>query len=777
MARRLLPLIFFLLSVLSSSAQWCEVKLSDRYTATAVVYRGSNYSSKFILLGNDNGDFGQPMITLFDMYGNPVENYGDMGTAKPDMEVGKGRLLQGAQVANDNTVFMGIRKTNDSSQPFLLMLDMNGKPVQDFGNNGKVFLPFACSPYQKIVMRITNDRILVCGADSKTIAGKNNTPFLFFACYDMNGKPVQNFGMNGYAEWYDLNGPFGFLDMGDCLLNPDGSVVCAAATRLRSNEGVLVLLQLDATGKIKPSAGKDYQLYWKESEVFKVERVLSWTNNRFVVFRHRFEPSGTYTLFDICAFQQDGTIDPSFGENGLKRISTKYGNKAVSQDLLVRSDGRLRLLFAARNKDNENNVFVQSLGLTEAGNRDYDYTPGGVAKLNLNFDGNKNAVRFVDNMYFTYMQTDKSGASGGFLKSDIGDRVEAASNDYAMFEARYEGAQTVAVQATAAKSNAPVAAEPPRDASKDNLVIEETFSNLEKCLNDWGNDMKKRMELVSQIGNCGGDADCLGSGLRRLKSHLSGMQSNINNYFYNHFKSFKPSWNSCSELGNQLLSFSSKLGNAETHYEMAAGTAGNTIQYISNRSEYAKMVQILFMQYDKADVSFQEAFEEIAKAYDTYKKKTCSNLKPSASLLSGNTIRESLNNWQEALGSKINEMAKKEQEEDAARQKAAETKKAQPGVCASCKGSGYEPEYKSCWFCGGDGVTTEIVTGEKTIGTKRVYKGTNSTGTEEKYELRDVKSMDIKGKKEITCSQCKGAGKIKTGKKITCHVCNGSGKS
>lgn len=458
-------------------------------------------------------------------------------------------------------------------------------------------------------------------------------------------------------------------------------------------------------------------------------------------------------------------------------MSTKYGNKAVSQDLLIKSDGRFRILFAARNKDDEGKVFVQSLGLTDAGKRDYNYTPGGVAKLNLNFDGNKNAVRFVDNMYFTYMETDKTGLSGGFLKSDIGDGVEAASNDYAMFEASYEGPQVVVAAATASNNNAAVAAAPPRDASKDNLVIEETFSNLEKCLNDWGNDMKKRMDLVSQLGNCNGDVNCLSSGLRQLKSHLTGMQNNINNYFYNNFKTFKPAWNSCTELGNKLLSFSSKLGTAESHYEMAAGTAGNTIQYISNKGEYAKMVQILFMEYDKADVSFQEAFDEISNVYDMYKRKTCSNLKPSASLLSGNTIRESLAGWQEALGSKMNAMAKKEQEEEAAKRVTAETKKTEPGVCGFCKGSGYEPEYKSCWFCGGDGVTTEIVTGEKTIGSKKVYKGTNTTGTEEKYEIKDVKSMDIKGKREVTCTQCKGSGKIKTGKKITCHVCQGSGKS
>lgn len=768
-------LLFTLLISLSAMAQWGKLKGQERYNASAMIYRGSDFGDKFMMLGNDKGDFGQPMITLFDPYSKPVDYYGDSGTARPDIDGASARLLQGEQISNDYTLIMGIRKTSDSAHPFLLMLDRKGKLVKEFGNNGKVYLPFACGPYQKIVMHTNENRIVLSGVFDKTIEGQKYIPFVFFACYDMNGKPVASFGNNGYAEWHDMK-TFSILDMGDFLLNSDGSLSLACATRLPSNDGAMVLLQLDNNGKIKPVAGKDYQIYWKEQEVFKVARVLNWTNNRFVVFRHRYEPSGNYTLFDICAFQQDGNIDFSFADNGLKRMSSKYGNKAISQDLLVKSDGRFRILFAAKNNQS-NDVFVQSLGLTDNGNRDYNYTPGGVCKLNLSFSGEKSGVRFIDKMNLVYWETAPNGTGGTYVMTDIGERVEAASNDYAMFEAKYEGSQPLPAALVAAKTPAPVVADPPRDASKDNMVIEETFSKLEKCLNDWGNDMKKRMDIVTQIGNCNGDASCLSTLFKRLKNHLAGMQANININYFNDIKSIKPSWASCAELNSLYYSFTPALGSAESHYEMAAGTAGNTIQYLNNSTEYGKMVKILFMEYDKADVSFQDAFEEIAKAYDVYKKKTCSNLKPSSALASGNPIRESLSNWQESLSIKINEMAKKQKEEDAAKKAAIENKKSEPGVCDNCKGSGYEYEYKKCWFCGGDGVTTEIVTGEKTIGTKKVYKGTNTLGTQDKYELRDIKSVDIKGKREVTCSLCKGEGQVKTGKKKTCHVCNGSGKS
>jgi DnaJ-class molecular chaperone len=78
-------------------------------------------------------------------------------------------------------------------------------------------------------------------------------------------------------------------------------------------------------------------------------------------------------------------------------------------------------------------------------------------------------------------------------------------------------------------------------------------------------------------------------------------------------------------------------------------------------------------------------------------------------------------------------------------------------------------------LCGGDGETTEFVTGQKTIGQKLIHKSTTVSGNEV-YEVRDEKALTVDGKRTVSCKICKGNGSVKSGKKHQCPVCEGKGR-
>lgn len=127
-----------------------------------------------------------------------------------------------------------------------------------------------------------------------------------------------------------------------------------------------------------------------------------------------------------------------------------------------------------------------------------------------------------------------------------------------------------------------------------------------------------------------------------------------------------------------------------------------------------------------------------------------------------------------------NEEAKQKAEKAKAQQEAIAAErlkeiKAKGMVCRYCNGSGVEYEYSKCILCGGDGETTEFVTGQKTVGQKKIYKSTTVSGNEV-YEIRDNNMVTVEGRKRVVCKNCNGNGSIKSNKKHACPVCDGKGK-
>ncbi len=122
--------------------------------------------------------------------------------------------------------------------------------------------------------------------------------------------------------------------------------------------------------------------------------------------------------------------------------------------------------------------------------------------------------------------------------------------------------------------------------------------------------------------------------------------------------------------------------------------------------------------------------------------------------------------------SKARELKAKRDAQIAAREK--EQKEAGV-VCYNCNGTGVEYIYSKCFLCGGDGQTTQFVTGSKTVGQIKTFKGNTVSGNEI-YEVRDNKMVTVEGKQLVTCSMCKGEGATKTNKTRVCHICNGNKK-
>jgi uncharacterized delta-60 repeat protein len=263
-----------------------------------------------------------------------------------------------------------------------------------FGDNG--YAQFICLGYYDQINKvvINSDGSVVAGGTRLSSGSEANSDFLLVKCTE-GGMPDASFGTNGIVVYDIGNGAAD--EMNAMLLQPDGKLLCAGKT-VRNGTVCFGLARFTAAGSLDPTFGtggevttiigtssKIYAVDLQSDGKIVVTGVTKINNvNEFVVARYNYDgtldnsfanagilvgnqipttidslttvciqPDGKilgagnslasdplYSAHSIIRFNPDGSVDSSFGNNGIASRVTA-GFQLVFRTMMLQSDGKI----------------------------------------------------------------------------------------------------------------------------------------------------------------------------------------------------------------------------------------------------------------------------------------------------------------------------------------------------------------------------------------------------------------------------------------------------
>jgi uncharacterized delta-60 repeat protein len=245
-------------------------------------------------------------------------------------------VLGGMVLQPDGKIVVAGNKEVAPDQPgpdFILRYLPNGSPDESFGNKGQVFTYYTSN--------VTIGAVAL-QADGKIVTGEisgTSTRQFQLVRYKSNGFLDSAFGVNGVAI---LRPQSGFLiELNDLAIQQDKKIVAAG----RLSEASMAVARFDSTGKPDPEFGSaEGYTYFNAPDVYAIAK------NVFITAKNKILLTGFYSTSDpakqVAAIQynQNGTVDSSFGENGVAAggfSENKYGEDITSGVGLLQSDGKI----------------------------------------------------------------------------------------------------------------------------------------------------------------------------------------------------------------------------------------------------------------------------------------------------------------------------------------------------------------------------------------------------------------------------------------------------
>ena len=221
---------------------------------------------------------------------------------------------------------------SSATQMTVVMLNADGSLDEDFAQAGvlQVSAGFGSS----------SANALLVDEDNNILVGGNSNFDIHVLKFTSTGEPVPDFGMNGLAT---ISYVFP-LSCDDMALQPDGKLVIGGKVNPFTDD--IVVIRLNEDGSNDEDFGDDsFFIYDFDLSIYgsdeSAESIVIEEDGRILIGGHTryFDESDSH--FYVMALDEDGNLDPAFGEDGIHRYPTigfSFGN-----DLLVSSDQEIIL--------------------------------------------------------------------------------------------------------------------------------------------------------------------------------------------------------------------------------------------------------------------------------------------------------------------------------------------------------------------------------------------------------------------------------------------------
>lgn len=221
------------------------------------------------------------------------------------------------------TIFLSIR----------ILHSQDGALDYSFGSSGKVITDFGLTNDYGYDLAIQSDgKIIVVG---KTYQGTNYD--IAIARYNTNGTLDNTFGYGGLIV-KDLQN---YDDIGQAvILQPDGKILIAGTTFNGSFIRDFCLLRYNSNGTPDNSFGVNGAITADIGNIFEYATSLALQTDGKIIVGGYSANNLNNTDFAIVRFNSNGSIDNTFGSNGIVKTAIGSGNDDL-YSIKIQSDGKI----------------------------------------------------------------------------------------------------------------------------------------------------------------------------------------------------------------------------------------------------------------------------------------------------------------------------------------------------------------------------------------------------------------------------------------------------
>lgn len=254
------------------------------------------------------------------------------------MRIGGGReqeSIRSMAVLPDGKILTAGRYGNDRSF-ILVRYQPNGQPDPVFGQNGKIYVPVSTLPCYAPEIIVLADGRFILGANIESFQGTGVFGLMRFM---PDGQPDNSFGINGLVTSGSNPGLNHHLN--SIARQPDGKILVAGATNLDDgdeSEQSVTLYRFTATGNPDNSFGTSGMVrltYPGEKLEFNAVDFLA--DGRIVA------AGSNADRIIVARFMNNGVIDSTFGTNGVKFLQYSAAGKTRCEGVRVLPNEKILL--------------------------------------------------------------------------------------------------------------------------------------------------------------------------------------------------------------------------------------------------------------------------------------------------------------------------------------------------------------------------------------------------------------------------------------------------
>lgn len=330
--------VFSFLTGLETYGYESYVRSDGKIIVAGIAFDSNYYSDWMLLRLNPNGTldstFGTNGLTLTDF--NTRDDYAQALTVQADGKI----VVSGT--SQDTIDFYNL--------PTVARFTENGYLDSTFGGNGFIQIPALYIDNELTSIAVQGDgKIVTAGHYENTFTGSSDFD-VFVMRLDTNGFPDLSFGTDGVVIT-PVNG--GIDDAFGMELDTSGNIIVAGFTTMPFTLTLnMILLKYDTNGNLDAGFGNSGIVQYSDSLNNVANDLKIQSDNKIVV-------GGSYgSIFSgsqfiiLWRYHSDGTIDSTFGTNGIVKTTVLSGIQDCN-NLVLQSDGKI---VAAGKADNGNNL-------------------------------------------------------------------------------------------------------------------------------------------------------------------------------------------------------------------------------------------------------------------------------------------------------------------------------------------------------------------------------------------------------------------------------------
>ncbi|MBS1747558.1 MAG: hypothetical protein JST21_15435, partial [Bacteroidetes bacterium] len=295
---------------------------------------------KIIALGNfavQNGVFAPFSLMRFNSDGSPDKSFGINGLTIGYISGGLDAPNDVALLSDDRIVIAGDlhKDINDVGRSFIACYTTNGVLDQSFGNGGIVTIAFAIDQLLTInAIAITKDDKIIVGGEYGF--GANNT----LLRYNNDGTQDLSFGENGLAQIF-FDKKFSSVILNDIAISEDDNIITTGEVYFNSPKIAIEANRFNKIGKPDSSFGTNGYTYTEYSKGNSYGNCIAIQQNGKIIAAG-YQAQGDSGTFTMVRYETDGSIDASFGEDGIQ--NTFFYGEDIAYAASIQNDGKIILV-------------------------------------------------------------------------------------------------------------------------------------------------------------------------------------------------------------------------------------------------------------------------------------------------------------------------------------------------------------------------------------------------------------------------------------------------